>query len=113
MPTLQLRRGADAVVATKVLNVGELVLLTTSNTLTIGDGSTAGGKPLKPGVRTSAYLTVSKAGTTFTLTNTYTDVDIYINGVIQIPGYSYTLSGATVTFASELPVGALIYTVGW
>lgn len=112
MPTIQIKRGSSTAVAAATLKAGELALITTDNTLQIGDGATTGGKPLRTKKRAFEYAAVATSGTVFTLTRSYFDCDVYINGVIQIPDYSYTLVNTTLTVANALPVGVLIYVVG-
>lgn len=46
MATLQIRRGTTAKVAAATPAAGELLLDTQTNRLVVGDGSTAGGKPI-------------------------------------------------------------------
>lgn len=113
MPTLQIKRGTAAAVAAVTLKAGELALITSSNTLQIGDGTTKGGKPLRTSKRSFEYASVVTEGTSFTLSRSYFDCDVYVEGIIQIPDYSYTLTGNTLVMASPLAVGNLLYVVGW
>lgn len=112
MTVLQLKRGTSAQVLAATLKAGELAVSTTDNTIKIGNGTTVGGVPLRVQPRLKEYIIVATAGTTFTLTNTYFDYDVYINGVCQVPGYSYTLNEKVLTFAQSVPVGTVLYVVG-
>ena len=67
-----------------------------------------------PSVYATAYVnTFTQAGTTtvWTLTNnpvTVNNTDVSINGVTQVPGVDYTISGTTLTTTTAAPLNAVI-----
>ena len=62
----------------------------------------------------SGTLTVSTAGTKFTLPSAIkVPLIIAIDGVLQEPTNSFTVSGGVITFAESVPVDSVIFALGY
>lgn len=105
---LQLKRGVTAKVQAYTPRAGELVLDTTTSILYAGDGTTLGGKPVG-GTWTDYFQVTAASITTLTPGGTFSRADVYLNGSMQTPGYSYTIAANVITFATTVPIGTMVY----
>ena len=105
---LQIKRGTTAKRLAYTPLLAELVLDTTTRELFIGDGSSAGGKPITPSW-TNWYTTTVANVTTVNVGTTIGKADVYVEGSMQTPGYHYTVAGSVITFTDTIETGTHIY----
>lgn len=110
---LQIKRGVTAKVKAYTPRAGELVLDTTTSILYVGDGTTLGGTPVGGtpvgGTWTDYFQVTAASITTLTPGGTFARADVYLNGSMQTPGYSYTIASNVITFATAVSIGTMVY----
>ena len=47
--------------------------------------------------------------TSVTPGGTFTKADVYLNGIMQTPYYSYSIAANVITFATAIPIGTVVY----
>jgi hypothetical protein len=102
---------------TRIGQKGRIWYDSITNTIRISDGVTPGGTTIASfsgaSSRTKEYPTVTDGQATVTLTTAYDidSIDVYLNGVLLRENIDFSLSGTTLTFASNLITGDLVTVV--
>jgi len=102
---------------TRIGQKGRIWYDSITNTIRISDGVTPGGTTIASfsgaSSPTKEYPTVTDGQATVTLTTAYDidSIDVYLNGVLLRENSDYSLSGTTLTFASNLTTGDLVTVV--
>ena len=102
---------------TRIGQKGRIWYDSITNTIRISDGVTPGGTTIASfsgsSSRTKEYPTVTDGQATVTLTTAYDidSIDVYLNGVLLRENIDFSLSGTTLTFASNLTTGDLVTVV--
>jgi hypothetical protein len=103
---------------TRIGQKGRIWYDSITNTIRISDGVTPGGTTIASfsgaSSRTKEYPTVTGGQATVTLGGASYDIDsidVYLNGVLLRENSDFSLSGTTLTFASDLETDDLVTVV--
>lgn len=54
-------------------------------------------------------ITATDGQTTFNIPFTFSTVNVFVNGSLQLPGINYTINGSSIVFSTELEQGDIVY----